>query len=211
MALLIEKDLQPPTQQTHTVACSVTCGTGRGTRGRLGRAGDQPPARRRRHRFAASLRPALGLTRRQRIRLTGRGHAGEGGGSAGDLLVLVHVTADERFLRDGSDLISVVDVQAPSAALGTEVTVPTLAGEETVKVPAGTQPGTVVTLGGRGMPDVGHGRAGDQQVVLNVVVPRNLTPRQRELMAELRDSVTHDNMSEAASESLLSKVRRALR
>ncbi len=152
-----------------------------------------------------------GIANGQRIRVTGHGHAGERGGPAGDLFVLVQVTEDERFLREGSDLVSVVDVQAPSAALGTQVTVPTLDGEETVDVPAGTQPGTVVTLRGRGMPTIGRGRSGDQQVVLNVVVPRNLTRRQRELMAELRDSVTHDNMSEAASESLLSKVRRALR
>jgi molecular chaperone DnaJ len=105
----------------------------------------------------------------------------------------------------------VVDVAAPAAALGTQVTVPTLDGEETIEVEAGTQPGTVVTLRGRGMPTIGRGRAGDQQVVLNVVIPRNLTDRQRSLLAELRDSVTEDNMREAAGESLLSKVRRALR
>jgi len=152
-----------------------------------------------------------GIADGQRIRVTGRGHAGERGGPAGDLFVLVRVAQDERFLRDGSDLIAVVDVAAPAAALGTQVTVPTLDGEETVEVPAGTQPGTVITLRGRGMPAIGRGRSGDQQVVLNVVVPRNLTPRQRELLAELLDSVTDDNMSEAASESLLSKVRLALR
>ena len=102
---------------------------------------------------------------------------------------------------------------APAAALGTTVTVPTLDGEEEIEVEAGTQPGTVVTLRGKGMPSVGRGRgrAGDQQVVLNVVIPRNLTERQRELLGELRDSVTEDNLREAAAESLLSKVRRALR
>ena len=152
-----------------------------------------------------------GIADGQRIRLSGRGHSGERGGPAGDLFVLVGVAEDERFLRDGSDLVAVVDVSAPAAALGTEVSVPTLDGEETVEVPAGTQPGTVVTLRGRGMPTVGSGRAGDQQVVLNVVIPRNLTSRQRELLAELRDSVTDANMGEGARESLLSKVRRALR
>ena len=123
------------------------------------------------------------------------------------------VAEDERFLRDGNDLISVVDVPAPAAALGTTVTVPTLDGEEEVGCEAGTQPGTVVTLRGKGMPSVGRGRGrtGDQQVVLNVVIPRNLTDRQRELLGELRDSVTEDNLREAASESLLSKVKRALR
>ncbi len=154
-----------------------------------------------------------GIADGQRVRLTGRGHAGDRGGPAGDLYVSVAVAEDERFLRDGNDLIAVVDVPAPAAALGTTVTVPTLEGEEEIRVEAGTQPGTVVTLRGKGMPSVGRarGRTGDQQVVLNVVIPRNLTDRQRELLGELSDSVTEDNLREAASESLLSKVKRALR
>ncbi|MEA2366145.1 MAG: molecular chaperone DnaJ [Thermoleophilaceae bacterium] len=152
-----------------------------------------------------------GIADEQRIRLSGRGHAGERGGPPGDLYVIVRVTEDERFLRDGSDLVTVVDVPAPAAALGTTVTVPTLDGDEEVDVPAGTQPGTVVTLRERGMPTIGRGRRGDQQVVLNVVIPRNLSPRQRELLDELRESLTPDNLEEQADESLLSKVRRALR
>jgi len=152
-----------------------------------------------------------GIADEQRIRLSSRGHAGERGGPPGDLYVLVRVTEDERFLRDGSDLVTVVDVPAPAAALGSRVTVPTLDGEEEVEVPAGTQPGTVVTLKGRGMPTLGRGRRGDQQVVLNVVIPRNLTDRQRELLGELRESLTEDNLHEPQHESLLSKVRRGLR
>ena len=76
-------------------------------------------------------------------------------------------------------------------------------------MPAGTQPGTIVDLRGKGMPQIGRGRRGDQRVVLNVVIPRNLTDRQQELLAELRDSVTEENLREAARESILSKVRRA--
>ena len=152
-----------------------------------------------------------GISDEQRIRLTGRGHSGERGGPAGDLYVLVRVAEDERFLRDGSDLVSVVDIAAPAAALGTKVRVPTLDGDEEIDVPAGTQPGTVVTLRGRGMPTIGRGRAGDQQVVLNVVIPQNLNARQRELLAELRDGLSEENLREAKSESLLSKVKRALR
>src|ERR671916_1757211 len=152
-----------------------------------------------------------GIADEQRIRLSGRGHAGERAGPPGDLYVIVRVTEDERFVRDGSDLVSVVDVPAPAAALGATVTVPTLDGDEGIEVPAGTQPGTVVTLRERGMPTIGRGRRGDQQVVLNVVIPRNLNERQRSLLAELRDSLTADNLEERADESLLSKVKRALR
>jgi molecular chaperone DnaJ len=152
-----------------------------------------------------------GIADEQRIRLTGRGHAGEGGGPPGDLYVLVRVAEDERFVREGSELITAVDVPAPAAALGTKVTVPTLDGDEEIDVPAGTQPGTVVTLRGRGMPTIGRGRRGDQLVVLNVVVPRNLEPHQRRLLEELGDSLTEENLRDPSEDSLFAKVRRAFR
>jgi molecular chaperone DnaJ len=152
-----------------------------------------------------------GIADEQRIRLTGRGHAGEGGGPPGDLYVLVRVAEDERFVRDGSNLVTAVDVPAPAAALGTTVTVATLEGEQEVDVPAGTQPGTVVTLPGKGMPTLGRGRRGDQHVVLNVVVPRNLVPHQRRLLEELGDSLTEENLRDSSEESLFAKVRRAFR
>ena len=152
-----------------------------------------------------------GIADEQRVRLTGRGHAGERGGPPGNLYVLVRIPPDERFLRDGSDLVSVIDVPAPAAALGTVVSVPTLQGDEELEVPAGSQPGTVFELRARGRRVPGRSRVGDHRVVLNVVVPRNLTPRQRELLEELRDSVTDDNLREANGESILSKLKRALR
>jgi molecular chaperone DnaJ len=152
-----------------------------------------------------------GIADEQRIRLTGRGHAGEGGGPPGDLYVLVRVAEDERFVRDGNDLVTAVDVPAPAAALGTSVKVPTLDGDVDVEVPAGTQPATVVTLRGKGMPSLGRGRRGDQLVVLNVVIPRNLDPRQRELLQELGGSLTEENLRDGSEESLFAKVRRAFR
>ena len=152
-----------------------------------------------------------GIADEQRIRLTGRGHAGERGGMPGDLYVLVRVREDKRFLRDGSDLVTVVDLPAPAAALGTTVRVPTLDGDEEITVAPGTQPGTVITLRGRGMPSIGRGRRGDQRVVLNVLIPRNLDRRQRELLEELRDSLGEANLGEAAEESLLGKLKRAFR
>jgi molecular chaperone DnaJ len=164
---------------------------------------------RRATRKALSVDVPPGIADEQRIRLTGRGHGGERGGAPGDLYVVVRVREDERFIRDGSDLVTVVDVPAPAAALGATVEVPTLDGPEEVQVPAGTQPGSVVTLPGRGMPTVGRGRRGDQRVVLNVVVPRNLDERQRRLLEELGDSLGEQNLREVKEESLFSKVRRA--
>ena len=151
-----------------------------------------------------------GIADGQRIRLSGRGHAGERGGPSGDLYVVVQVRDDERFLRDGDDLVTVLEVPFPDAALGTRMSVPTLDGEEEVEVPAGTQPGTVLTLRGKGMPSLRTGRRGDQRVVVNVVTPRRLSARQRELLRELADSVGEDNLRDSRDdESLFARVRRA--
>ncbi len=152
-----------------------------------------------------------GIADEQRIRIAGRGHTGERGGPAGDLYVLVSVREDERFVRDGNDLITVVDLPAPSAALGATVSVPTLDGEEELTVKPGTQPGTVVTLRGKGMPSLGRGRRGDQQVIVNVVIPRNLTPEQSAALSRFAATLDEDNLREPEPESLLSKVKRALR
>jgi molecular chaperone DnaJ len=150
-----------------------------------------------------------GIADGQRIRLSGRGHAGAGGTRAGDLYVLVHVREDERFVREGQDLITVLDVSAPLAALGAELSVPTLEGERSVEMPAGTQPGDVLTLRDEGMPGLGRARKGDLRVVLNVLVPRRLTDEQRELMERLNDTLTDQNMH--AEESMFAKLRRSLR
>jgi molecular chaperone DnaJ len=152
-----------------------------------------------------------GIADEQRIRLTGRGHAGERGGPPGDLYVLVRVTPDERFVRDGNDLVTVVDLPAPQAALGARVMVPTLDGEEEVEIDPGTQPGTVVTLRGKGMPSLRRGRRGDQRVVVNVVVPRKLNAEQRDLLERFAATLDEDNLrKDGDHESLFARVRRAL-
>lgn len=149
-----------------------------------------------------------GIANGQRIRLAGRGHAGERGGPSGDLYVLVRVRDDERFLRDGTDLITVVDLPAPLAALGTTVEVPTLDGDVPVEIRAGTQPGDTVTLGGRGLPPLGRGRTGDLRVVVNVTVPRRLSREQRELYEKLSELLTHEDHRE--DEGMFAKLRRVL-
>ena len=152
-----------------------------------------------------------GIADDQRIRITGEGHAGERGGPPGDLYVLVRVRPDERFLREGNDLITVVDVPAPAAALGTTVSVATLEGDEQVEIEPGTQPGHVITLAGRGMPALRRGRTGDQIVVVNVVIPRNLSDEQRDLLERLSATLEASNLEAAQSEGLFAKVKRAFR
>jgi molecular chaperone DnaJ len=149
-----------------------------------------------------------GIADGQRIRISGRGHSGEHGGPNGDLYVVVRVQEDERFLRDADDLVTVVDVAAPLAALGTKIQVPTLDGDVSVDVPAGTQPGETIVLRGRGMPPLSRGRTGDLRVVVNVATPRRLTREQRDLMERLAASITDDNLR--ADEGMLAKLKRAL-
>ena len=149
-----------------------------------------------------------GIADGQRIRLSGRGHVGDRGGPNGDLYVTIRVREDERFVRDQEDLHTVIDVAAPLAALGTTVQVPSLDGDIAVEVPAGTQPGEIITLRSRGLPPLQRGRTGDLHVHVNVVIPRKLSRAQRDLLERLAESLTDGNM--AADEGMLAKLKRAL-
>jgi molecular chaperone DnaJ len=150
-----------------------------------------------------------GIDDGQRIRVPGRGHAGEHGGPPGDLYVQVGVARDGRFVRDGRDLVTVVDVAAPLAALGTTVTVPTIEGDAELEIPAGTQPHETLSLRGEGMPDVQrpNRRRGDIKVVVNVVIPKHLRSEQRELLERLAAGLTEHNLD--TDEGMLSKLKRA--
>ena len=149
-----------------------------------------------------------GIADGQRIRLSGRGHAGERGGPNGDLYVVVRVREDERFVRDQEDLHTVIDVAAPLAALGTTVQVPSLDGDLPVEIPAGTQPGEIITLRARGLPPLQRGRTGDLHVHVNVVIPRRLSREQRDLTQRLADSLDDGNLR--SDEGMLAKLKRAL-
>jgi molecular chaperone DnaJ len=145
----------------------------------------------------------------QRIRLAGEGDAAAAGGRAGDLYVHVGVRQDERFVRDGNDIVSSVDLTMTEAALGTRLTVPTLDGETELDLDAGTQPGAVVELRGKGMPVLqGFGR-GDHRIVVNVLVPRQLTDEQRTVLEEFQRSASDETYR--ADEGFLSRLRAAFR
>ncbi|MDX6603665.1 MAG: molecular chaperone DnaJ [Solirubrobacterales bacterium] len=150
-----------------------------------------------------------GIEDGQRLRVSGAGHAGEAGAPPGDLFVEVAVADDERFRRDGTDLLSVVSIPATEAMLGTEVTVPTLDGEREIEVAAGTQPGHEEVLRGAGLPRLGGRRRGDQRVILNVVVPANLSDEQREIVERLDETLEDENLAPRHGEGLFSRVRRA--
>jgi molecular chaperone DnaJ len=154
-----------------------------------------------------SVEVPAGIADGQRIRVAGRGHAGEHGGPPGDLYVQIHVLEDPRFMRDGDDLVTAVDVPAPLAALGTTVTVPTVDGEIELEIPAGTQPHETLTVRGKGMPALRSRRTGNLHVVVNVVIPRRLKHHQRKLLEELAESMTDDNLR--TDDGVFGKLRRA--
>ncbi len=151
-----------------------------------------------------------GIADGQRMRIAGRGHAGERGGPAGDLYVLIRVREDPRFVRDGNDLVTAVDVSAPLAALGTTVQVPTLDGSTDLEIPAGTQPHDTLKVRGAGLPALRGraGRMGDLRVMVNVVVPRHLDRDQRELFEQLAGSMTEHNLQ--SEQGVFAKIKRAL-
>jgi molecular chaperone DnaJ len=145
----------------------------------------------------------------QRIRLSGEGHAGALGGQAGDVYVLVHVRPHERLVREGDDVFSTVDLTMTEAALGTRATISTLEGEEELDFEPGTQPGAVRVLRGRGMPVLqGFGR-GDQRVLVNVVVPRQLSEEQRRLLDNFAQTATDETYR--PDESFFEKLKSAFR
>ncbi len=158
-------------------------------------------------RVKLSVDVPAGIDDGQRIRVSGRGHAGEHGGPPGDLYVQVRVREDPRFVRSEDDLVTVVDVAAPLAALGTKVDVPTLDGATELEIPAGVQPNETLIVRGRGMPALRGRRHGDLRVVVNVVIPRHLRREQKELLEQLAESLTDHNLR--TEEGVLGKLKRA--
>ncbi len=145
----------------------------------------------------------------QRIRIGGEGHAGELGGRAGDLYVLVHVRPDPRFVREGDDIFSTVDLTMTEAALGATVTVATLDGDIVLEFEPGTQPGALRVLVGRGMPILqGRGR-GDHRLLVNVAVPRRLTDEQRGLLERFERSA--DEGTYRPDDGFFDKLKSAFR
>ena len=137
-----------------------------------------------------TVRIPAGVKDGQRIRLPGKGAPGRRGGPAGDLFVVVHVAEHDLFGRKDDDLTLTVPITFAEAALGTTLTVPTLDGTVSLKVPAGTASGRTLRVRGRGVK--GKGRAGDLLVTLEVAVPVRLTAAQRKVVESLAEEMDED-------------------
>jgi molecular chaperone DnaJ len=130
-----------------------------------------------------------GVDAGNQMRISGEGQPGVNGGPAGDLYLVIDVKPHKYFRRRNNDIMLDLNINIAQATLGSEITVPTVDGDEKLMIPAGTQPGKVITMRGKGVPSVrGTGR-GDQHVVVNVEVPTRLNADQRKLFEELAKSL----------------------
>ena len=126
-----------------------------------------------------------GIDNGQSLRLSGEGEPGTNGGPNGHLLVVITVQPHPHFRREGDDILMEVAINPALAALGGDITVPTVSGEDRVKIPAGTQPGTIFTLRGKGVPRLQRSGRGEMYLIVTVATPTNLTHEQKKLFKDL--------------------------
>ncbi|MBR6089067.1 MAG: molecular chaperone DnaJ [Anaerolineaceae bacterium] len=126
-----------------------------------------------------------GVDNGTRIRMSGEGQPGSNNGPSGDLYIEVSVADHPYFRRYENDIHLDLKINVAQAALGAEISIPTVDGEEKLRIPAGTQPGKIITMKGKGVPALRTGTRGDQKVIVDVVTPTNLTDEQRELFEKL--------------------------
>jgi molecular chaperone DnaJ len=141
-----------------------------------------------------------GIATGQRLRLYGEGEHGSAGGPPGDLYVVVHVQEHAFFHREADDLYCEVPVSFPTLSLGGDVRVPTMVGDEEIKVPAGTQPGARFKLRGKGMPNVSGRGVGDLYAIARVAVPKKLTREQKHLLEELAKVLPQEKLEAVAGD-----------
>ncbi len=147
-----------------------------------------------------------GISHGDRLRVTGAGEAGRNGGRSGDLYVEIQVADHEVWARDGRHLVGEVVVPVSQAALGARLTIPTLDGDAEIDVPAGTQPGAVLTIRRRGLPGTGGGGRGDVRLTVRVEVPRDLSDDQRDLLTRFAEARGEDAPGAAG---IFGRLRRA--
>lgn len=150
-----------------------------------------------------------GVDSDSQIRLSGEGEAGLRGGPAGNLYVALHIKEHKLFKRQGNDIVYEMPLNIAQAALGDEIEIPTLEGQSTLKIPAGTQPGKVFTLHDKGVPQLrGYGR-GDLLVKVKVVTPTSLDDRQKKLLLEFAKSLGTEVKPQPDDKGVFDKIKNA--
>ena len=140
------------------------------------------------------------------LTVKGKGNAPMHGGVNGDLLVVIEELKHPQLLRDGNDIIYNLMLDIPTATLGGSAEIPTLTGKVRVKIPAGTQPGKILRLRGKGLPAYGESATGDELVNVMVYIPEHLDESEKAAFESLRDK-PNLQASDAVKESIFSKLR----
>lgn len=156
-----------------------------------------------------SVKIPAGVDDGTRIRLAGEGEPGSRGGPPGNLYVVLRVKPHTYFRREDTNILLELDINVAQAALGDEIKVPTLDGDEVLTIPVATQTGDVFRLRGKGVPYLRKNGRGDQLVMVHVLTPAKLTKRQKELFAELGKSLGKEVIHQP-EKGLFAKVREAL-
>jgi molecular chaperone DnaJ len=141
-----------------------------------------------------TVRIPAGVHEGQAVRIVGEGEPGENNGPAGDLHCYITVKAHPLFTRHGNDIVCQIPISFTQAALGAEIDVPTLKGQETLDIPPATQHGEVFKLKGRGLPDVRSHKSGDEVVQVMIEIPKKLSERQKQLLREFAETEDNDVM-----------------
>lgn len=158
-----------------------------------------------------TLNIPAGVEDGMQLSVSGKGNAAARGGINGDLLVLIEVAADDELIRDGQDLHYTKYISIPEAVLGTTIDVPTVDGRAKIKIPAGTQPGRVFRLKGKGLPSVEYHGIGDLLVSVNVWIPQSLSASEQTIMEDLQNSTNFDPAPTAKDKSFFDRMREYFR
>ncbi|MBN2640214.1 MAG: molecular chaperone DnaJ [Victivallales bacterium] len=148
-----------------------------------------------------------GVDTGSRLRVSGEGEAGRNGGRNGDLYVVIHVQAHDIFKREDNDILCEVPIDFVTAALGGVIEVPTITGKAKMKIPEGTQSGSVLRLKGKGVPSLRGGHRGDQHVRIFVEVPKNLNREQKEALQNFRSACGSEKVH-PLQDSFLERAKR---
>jgi molecular chaperone DnaJ len=148
-----------------------------------------------------------GVGEGMQVTVSGKGNAAERGGIPGDLLIVIEEQEDEHLKRDGNNLLYDLYISIPDAALGTSVEVPTVDGRAKIKIEPGTQPGKVLRLKGKGLPQLNSSYKGDLLININVWTPQNLTSDEKKILSKLRESENFKPNPGKGDKSFFEKMR----
>lgn len=148
-----------------------------------------------------------GVAEGMQLSISGKGNAGERGGSAGDLIVLIEEEAHPQLHRDGLNVAFDLHISFPDAVFGTQVEVPTIDGRAKIKIPAGTQSGKIFRLKGKGFPQVNSYEKGDQLIQVNIWTPQNVSSEEKNMLEKMQQSEHFEPKPDKNEKSFFDKVR----